>query len=129
VRRGLVRVNGTDLININEPARANAWGKADLLRRSARVMSVLRDLEVERKIAGDGRGFPVLDEGLEVPIPGSLCGSFGQDGVSADELAHYLRSTSPVVETVNLTGDFSVSASRAPRPGRLPSGSEPVPAL
>ena len=59
----LVRVNGTDFIN--EPARANAWGKADLLRSSARVMSVLRDLEVERKIPADGRGFPVLDEGLK----------------------------------------------------------------
>jgi hypothetical protein len=49
-------------------------------------MSVLWDHEVERKIPGDGRGFPDLDEGLELPILGSLYGSFGQDGVSADHL-------------------------------------------
>jgi hypothetical protein len=71
---------------MNEPARANAQGKADLLRSFARIMSVHRDPEVERKVPGDGRGFSVLDEGLELPIFGGLDCSFGQDGVSAAHL-------------------------------------------
>jgi len=69
-------------------------------------------------------GSPFLMKGLKFQFLAALAAA-----LAADELAHYLRSTSPVVETVNLTGDFSASASRAPRPGRLPSGSEPVPAL
>ena len=50
---------------MNEPARANAWGKADLLRSSGRVMSVLWDHEVERKIPEMAVGSPFLMKGLK----------------------------------------------------------------